>query len=68
MPNYLGEVNELHCGKQLHSALDMGSLKTGDRKRNNVSNKNSHALFQDYDCNSAELWMTPGQPTEHLWQ
>lgn len=68
MPNYLEEVNELYCGKQLHSALDMGCLKTGDRKRNNVSNKKSHALFQDYDCNSVELWMTPGQTTEHLWQ
>lgn len=44
MSDYLAEANEVSGGKQLHSVLDMGSLKSGDRKRSNVPNKKSHAL------------------------
>lgn len=60
MADCLGEVNELHGGKQLHSRLDMGSLKTGDGKRRNVSNKKSHALVLG-------LWLQLSRALDHTW-
>lgn len=60
MPDCLGEVSELHGGKQLHSTLDMGCLKTGDRKRCNVSNKKSHALVSG-------LWLQLSRASNHTW-
>lgn len=56
MPDCLGEVNELHGGKQLHSTLDMESLKTGDRKRRNMS----HGLVSG-------LWLQLSRSLDHTW-